>query len=123
MSASPESTNNGPAFQAIIPGYSEPLDFTATNAYSQAFEESTTILELFPTQDCWVRIILSTDNTTVAQAGSSGAKTLSKFLPGGIVAFLGVPLARSVQYKIAVIRATASNGILHITEGSGEDLS
>jgi hypothetical protein len=117
MSASPESTNNGPAFQAIIPGLCEPLNFTNTSAYSQIFEEETTILELFPTQDCWIQIILSSDSSTVAQAGSSGAVSYNKFIPGGITAFLGVPKTRGVQYKIAVVRATASNGILYITQG------
>lgn len=116
MSFSPESTNNGPGFQAIIPGFTEPLNFTNTSGYSQAFEEGTTILELFASQDCWVQIIPSTDNSTVAQAGSSGAKSMNKFLPGGITAFLGVPVTRGLQYKIAVIRNSA-NGVLYITEG------
>lgn len=119
MSASPESSNNSPAFQAIIPGLGEPLSFNATSAYSQVFEEGTTILELFSTQDCWIRMVLSTDNTTVAAAGTSGAKSYNKFLPGGIVAFLGVPIIRDTQYKLAVIRATSTNGILYITEGGG----
>ena len=117
MSASPESTNNGPAFQSIIAGYSEPYSFGATSGYSQVFEEDTTIVCLFATEDCWVRMVTESDNTTVAQAGSSGAKGLSSFIPGGITAFLGVPIRRDVRYKLAVVRATSVSGILHITEG------
>lgn len=117
MSRSVETSNRGENFQAIVPGLCEPLTFNATSAYSQAFEEETTLVELFATQDCWLQIIQSDDNSTVAAAGSSGSTSYNKFLPGGITAFLGVPKTRGVQYKIAVVRATASNGILYITQG------
>lgn len=116
MSASPESTNNAPAFQAIIPGLCEPLAVTNSSGYSQAFESDTTILELFPSIDMWIQIVESTEAATAA-AGSSGSTSYNKFLPGGITAFLGVPKKRGVQYRIAAVRAGASNGVLYITQG------
>jgi hypothetical protein len=116
MSRAPEATNNAPAFQAIVPGLHEPLTVTATSADSQVFEAETTIVELFPTIDMWIQIIESTLTVTAA-AGSSGATSYNKFLPGGVIAFLGVPKKRGVQYKIAAVRGGSSNGVLHITQG------
>lgn len=116
MSRSVETSNRGENFQAIVPGLCEPLAVTNSTAYSQAFEEETTLLEVFPTIDMWVQISLSTESPTVA-AGSSGSTSYNKFLPGGIVNFIGVPKTRGVQYKIAAVRAGASNGVLHITQG------
>lgn len=116
-SLSPETGNNGPNFQAIIPGKTCFVSFTNTAGDSPIFEENTTIIELFPTQDCWVLIQESTESLSAA-IPSAGVKTDSKFLPGGIIAFLGLPIDRSAQYKLSVIRNTVS-GNLYITEGKG----
>lgn len=115
MSGAPEATNNAPAFQAIRPGYTQFVNFTNSSGDSSIFEEDTTIVELFATQDCWVLIKVSTssDDATVP---SALAKTMCFFCAGGITKFMGIPKTRGVLYRIAVVRNTA-NGTLYITEG------
>lgn len=115
MSGAAEATNNSPAFQCIRPGYTQFVNFDNSSQFSSLFEEDTTIIELFATQDCWVRINAESDST-VAAVPSEFVKTMAFFCAGGITKFMGVPKTRGVLYRVAVVR-NADNGILYITEG------
>ncbi len=116
MSAAPESSLNQAPFQAIIPGYCMVVPFTNSAADTPIFEADTTIIEVFPTQDCWV-LMKESDSSDSAAIPANSTKTYSKFLAGGITNFLGIPIDRSKTYRLSVIRNTVS-GNLYITEGS-----
>ena len=115
MSTPAVSDKNSPYFQALVNGLNHYVDYTNMARYSLDFESSTTILFLFSTTDCWVRIVLSS-SSDVASVGSDSSKGDSFFVPGGISYFVGIPFVKST-YKLSVIR-NASDGRLHITEGA-----
>lgn len=103
MSTLADSISNIHGFQAIIPTNSQFLNFSTVSAQSTALSSTATIVRLFATQDCYVRISL---NPTASNSNSL-------FLPGGIVEYFGV----SPLHKIAAIRSSA-DGVLYITEGA-----
>lgn len=118
MSTPAVSDKNAPYFQALVPGegLSHFKNFTNTNSYSADLDSNTTLVELFPTQDCWVRIVESGSSDTAA-IPSEAVKGSSKWCPGGIVSFIGIPKKNETIYKLAVVR-NSSNGVLYITEGA-----
>lgn len=117
----PYADNKVEGFQAVVADENAALqqyvDFTGTSEYSANLEVGTTILELFSTQDCWVRLVRSTSSDVAAPPGAEATKVVSLFIPGGITAFLGVQVIEDVIWKLAVIR-DASNGTLYIKEGA-----
>lgn len=119
------SSNKEEAFQVIVPavigasddkGMTHFQSFTNTAEDSLAFHASTTVIELFATQDCWVLMKPSTSSAAAA-APAEHTKTRAKFIPGGIVTFLGVPKKQDVQYMLSIVRDSTS-GTLYITEGA-----
>lgn len=117
----PYADNKVEGFQAVVADDNAALqqfiDFTDTSKYSANFEPGTTLLELFSTQDCWVRLV-PTGSTAVAEvAGAEAVKVVSLFIPGGITAFLGVQQIESTVWRLAVVRDTA-NGKLYVKEGA-----
>lgn len=125
MSSPALSTNKLEAFQAVVPGVagqSEEVglthfkNFTNTASDTLPFHANCTLIELFATQDCWVVMKPST-SSEVAAVPTESLKTLSKWVPGGIVCFLGVPKKDGVLYKLSVVR-DSSNGRLYCTEGA-----
>lgn len=117
MSTPAVSDKNAPYFQAVVVGenLNHFKDFTNVSSDSAALARETTLVELFATQDCWVRVVPTTESDAAA-APAEGVKGASKFIPGGICAFIGINRVNGVDYKLAVIRNTVS-GTLHITEG------
>ena len=125
MSTGAVSDKNAAYFQAIVPGdpaaddgkgTSHLMAFTDTAGDSLPFHEDTTILELFSTQDCWV-LMKKTGNASVAAVPANKVRTYSKFIPGGITCFLGVPRVDGSQYCLSVVR-NATSGTLYLTEGA-----
>lgn len=90
-------------FEAIRPGTSQSLSFNGVSAQSNAVGIHTSIVRLFATQDCFIRV---GENPT-AVGGTS------MFVPAGIIDFIGVLPGD----KIAAIRSV-SDGVLYITEGA-----
>lgn len=117
MSTPAVSTNNAPYFQATIPSYTHVLDYTNSAAdLADAFQEATTIVEVFSTTDCWVRVKVS-GSSDQASAVASGSKGISTFCPGGIVRFIGLPVTRGVQYTLSVVRK-GTNGTIYVNEAA-----
>lgn len=112
--------NKGEAFQVLMLSETvdthQPLAFTATSGYTQNLRANTTIVELFATQDCWVRLVRSS-SSSVAVPGVSGAKGPCVFVAGGVNKFFGIPKIENVLWKLAVVRDSAS-GTIHVTEGA-----
>lgn len=100
----PKDLNSEQVAQAIIPGSSQRIAVTNSNAQSNGFTAGTKLVKLFATVDVW--IVFGTNPVAVANDGSSF------FLPGGICAHFGVP---STATKLGVIR-DSSNGTLHLLE-------
>lgn len=92
------------SFEAILPGVSQALAFTGTSAQSTALGTSTTLVKIFATTDCFIKV--ATDPTAVADG-------TCMFVPAGIIDFIGVGPGQ----KIAAIR-NASSGTLYITEAT-----
>lgn len=108
MSTTVRTDNHAAYFQTIVPGKGHVVDFTNTSKQSEAFGPNTTLIRVFPTQDCFVKV--GSDPTAVAPAeGSPQDDTI--FLPGGLLDFIGVEPGS----KIAVVRSVTS-GALHVTE-------
>lgn len=114
MSALASSARHNEYFQAIRIGASQRITTTGTAAPSTRLDTGaatrTTLVYLFPTQDCWIKV--GEQGSTVAAVNDG----TSMFLPGGIKDFIGIPenLARPV---ISVIQDSAG-GYLHVTEAS-----
>lgn len=108
MSTGARSDLNQQYFQAIQPGTSWKLDFTNTSQQVGPFGEDTTLVSVFPTQDCWIK---TGQGSPTAAAISSGASGTSKFFAGGIQDFIGV----NPGDRLAVIRDTV-NGSVHVCE-------
>jgi len=108
MSTGARSDLNQTYFQALVPGNSWTLDFTNTSAQVGPFASTTTLVSIFPTQDCWVKI---GSGAQTAAAISSGASGTSVFCPGGIQNFLGV----DPSDYLAIVR-NATSGTIYICE-------
>lgn len=117
----PYSENKVEAFQAVAldpdAALQQYVNFDATSDYSANLEAGTTILELFATQDCWLRLVPSDSSAVAAVPGAEKTKVASQFVPGGITCFLGIQEKAGTIYKVAVIRDTTS-GVLYIKEGA-----
>ena len=121
MSTPAVSDNNAAFFQALVPGLPSAQlhswkSFTGTASYTANLEAGTTLLGVFATQDCWLRLVEST-SSDVATIPAEGAKSSTFFLPGGIKDFIGIPRKDGVLYKISVVR-NASSGTLYLSEGA-----
>ncbi len=115
MSKLAPSSNNMEFFQTLIPGKSQYIAFTNTAEYSADLDPKVTLLRVFSTQDCWIRIVPN-DSTDEASAPSETTKTDSFPIFGGIVDFVGVPDLPETTFKVSVVRQSVS-GNLFITEG------
>lgn len=105
-------------FQAMKPYKTHRLAFTGSSdstaavadiadSANQQNGQRTTLVKLFATQDCWIKI--GTNPTaSVVSAGSSGD---SHFLPGGITEYYGIEPGE----KVAAVQ-DSSNGTLYVTE-------
>ena len=108
MSTGARSDLNQTYFQAMVALKSWKLDFTNTSAELGPFASTTTLISIFPTQDCWVKI---GSGSQTAAAISSGASGTSVFCPGGIQNFLGCDPGD----RLAVVR-DGTNGSIHVCE-------
>lgn len=92
---------------AIEPSIAQKILISAASVQSAAFAidptdfKGTTVIRVFPTKDCYIKM---GDNPT--------ATTSDFFCPGGILQYFGVEPGQ----KIAVIQDTTA-GVLHIMEG------
>lgn len=121
MSTPAESQKNAEYFQAVVLDGVQSLthfvSFSNTSVDSLNLLPNTTLLELFATQDCWILLQPSTGSQAAVANTAQLTRQLSKFLPGGIVAFIGVPKKEGVVFKVSMIRDSA-DGKLHLTEGA-----
>lgn len=95
---------SGSFSSAIFPGTSQKVAFSATNAQSTALGASTTLVELYASQNCHIKV--AADPTAVADG-------TCLFLPLGVVRQIAV----TAGHKIGVIRDSA-DGNLFITEAT-----
>lgn len=109
----PKSTE-GEGFDTIIPGTSQKVAFTASNAKSTVLNKRTSVVRLLATQDCWVKVGI--DANAIAAADGT-----SHFVAKGLTQDIGITQswAQGVQtdVKIGVIQDSAG-GNLYITEGA-----
>lgn len=93
-------------FEVIKPGVSQQVNIGAASVASTELAQTTTVVRLFATIDCFVTV--DTDPTALTNG-------TSMFIPRGIVEYFAVRR----RPKIAVIAADASQtGKLYITEGA-----
>lgn len=92
-------------FQAIYPGVSQALAFIVTSGQSAALATKTTLVRLFATKDCFIKV---GTNPTAANDGTS------MFIASGIYEYIGIDQSAGAQ-KIAAI-SNGTNGTLYITE-------
>lgn len=92
------------SFEAILPGTSQAVAFTGSSSQSAALGASTTLVRLFCTADCFIKIA---SNPTALADGTS------MFVAAGIIDFIGVQPSQ----KIAVI-SNGTSGTLYITEAT-----
>lgn len=123
-SGMPLSNNNMDAFQALLlpisqedgaKGETHIVPFTNVAADSLDLDDSTSMVELFATQDCWVLLKASTDNSAAAIPANL-TKTKARFIASDISHFFGIPRIEGVTYKLSVIRDSA-DGSLKVMEG------
>ena len=107
------SENSGNHFQAILIKRCQYVNFTATSTVSQSLHEETSLITLFNTQDCWVKIVDASG--TAVNPGAEKTITDSMFMPGGIKDFIGVPPGLT-DPRVAVV-SNGANGVLYIGEG------
>lgn len=88
------------------------VSFTGTSSNVQ-LTSGTTLIQIFASEDCWIKLGSSSVSAAAVSAGSSGDST---FIPGGIVDFYVVDLVKTGAY-LAVIR-NSSSGTLYIKEGA-----
>ena len=86
----------------MLGGASQKVTIGAASAQSATFSDSTTIIRIFTTTDCYIKV-----------ATNPTATTSDMFIAGGIIEYFGIEKG----HKIAVIQ-DASGGTLHITEGA-----
>lgn len=121
MSGLAYSENKAEAFQVMLlvddKALQHQVGFTNTSEYSANLEEDTSIIELFSTQDCWVRLVKSTNSDVAVAESSDRVKAASVFVPGGITKFFGIKKIEGVIWKLAVV-SNGTSGTLRITEGA-----
>jgi hypothetical protein len=101
MSTMPGAALGQQGFQVITPGTYQKVTTSGTSAQSSATQGTTTIVQLYADQDCYV-----------AFGSNPTATTSTMFLPLGQILYVGV----TPGHKIAVIQSTTA-GTLFITEG------
>lgn len=99
-------SNMGDGFECIYPGVSQKVAFIVTNTKSAALQPRTSIVRLYATQDCHIKV--APDATAIAVADGT-----CYFLPKLVQMSIGVVGGQ----KIGVIRDSA-DGNLFITEGA-----
>lgn len=115
-SSKPRSNLINDTFDAMIPGTTQNVAIGAASAQATAFQNTTSVVRLFSTVDCYVQFGSSV-------TGGPTATNASMFLPGGIVEYFGVPAGAqssptaNVPWQVAVTEATGASGTLYITEG------
>ena len=103
----PQGNIQEQVFQSIHQGVCQAVDFDGTSEQATAFQNQTTLIRVFATEDCFIQIGLASG------VGPTAAANTSMFIPGGIIDFVGVPPGGG--YQLAVIQSSQS-GILYITE-------
>ncbi len=89
-------------FQAIVPGDSHTRSVGASSAQSAQVGTKTSIVRLFCTVDCFIKI-----------GANPTAAATDMFLPGGIIEYYGC----NPGDKVAAIQSS-TGGTLYITEGA-----
>lgn len=103
-------------FQAIQVKRSHYVSFTGTAKNSTVLDDTTSLVRVFATQDCWISIISTGGTAAAAPSGEQVPVTSVSFIPGGITEFIGVPVGLT-NAVVSVIRDTTS-GTLHISEAA-----
>lgn len=103
-------------FQAMYIKQSHAKSFTASAADSRILSDSTSLVRLFATQDCWVAIGASGSVTASACTTDGPIVTSVSFIPGGIYEFLGVP--PGITNPVISVISNGTSGTLHILEGA-----
>lgn len=102
-------------WQAIQAKYGQKVAFTSSSAISDVLDDNTSLLKIFATKDCWIKIGASGSTTAAVPANATRVASLT-FVPGGITTYIGVDVNIS-NPVVAVIR-DASDGTLYITEAA-----
>ena len=107
MSTPAKSDKSGQYFQAVVFGGTNTQQaFTGTAARFQLSNGSCSLIEVFATQDCWIKI----GNSSVTAAANDGT---SKCIRGGINYFIGIPesLIAAGAIYISVVRDVSSGNL------------
>lgn len=105
-STKPQSNEGEGWDDAIFPGVSQKVAFTGTSAKSTVLQARTSVVRLYATQDCHIKVAPDATATAVADG-------TCYFLPKTVQVMIGVVPGQ----KIAVIQDSAG-GNLFITEGA-----
>lgn len=105
---------NSSYFQAGYVKRSQYVSFTSSSAKSGLLDDETSLVEVFPTQDCWISIIANADSQNSKPSQSAVAVANIRFCPGGMVNFIGVP--PGVTSPVVAVIRDSTDGTLHVTE-------
>lgn len=96
-------------FQTITPGISQKITTSGSSQQSAAFTHGVSLIYLFATQDCFIKI----GTSPVAVADGT-----CMFIPGGIPFGIGLYTTneQNAVYKLAVIQSSTT-GSVYFTEG------
>jgi hypothetical protein len=109
------SDKDSAPFQAMTIKSGQQVAFTAVSAASGILDQYTSLVKLFPTQDCWVKVGASGSTTAAVPSAGVNAPGIT-FLPGGLVEFIGIP-ENTTNPVIAVI-SNGTDGTLYISEAN-----
>lgn len=111
-----KTENHNSYFQAQYIKQSQAVGFSSVAVNSRIISDTTSLIRLFATQDCWVSIGAS--GSAVAAACVTNGPIVSNvaFIPGGVYEYLGIPGA--VTNPIISVISNGSDGVLHILEGN-----
>lgn len=101
-------------FQAGYTKCSQYVSFSSSSEKSAVLDDETSLLELFPTQDCWVSVIGQADNAPAKPGAEKTVVQNIKRFRGGIVGFLGVP--PNITNPVVAVVSDGTDGVLDVTE-------
>lgn len=108
------SENHNSYFQAGYIKCSQYISFSSSAEKSAVLEDSTSLIRVFSTQDCWISVIANSSSMPSVPGAEKVVVQNIKRLRGGIVDFVGIPPGL-VSPVVAVI-SDGVDGVLDIEE-------
>jgi hypothetical protein len=102
-------------FQATTIKQSQYINFTSTSKKSAILSDETSLVEIFPSQDCWITVMGNADTQPTPPASEQTIVVGIKKFHGGIHDFVGIP--PNITNPVIAVISNGVDGVLDITEG------